>query len=141
MKVQKIITTLLAMAITATSVQIPVKAATAAVTMIPEQTIEAGNQTDNSYGFLDDPGDAVSQEDINYSASLLSSTAKLADNDAKAIKQNQNANDGRFVIAHNPRHEGDANGAVAGDIKEKDIKLTIAKYHKQYIEENRNEKK
>lgn len=139
MKVQKIITTLLAMAITATSVQMPVKAAaTAAVTMIPEQTIEAGNQTDNSYGFLDDPGDAVSQEDIDYAASLNASTAKLAAVDAKAIKQNPNANDGRFVIALDPGHGGAASGAVADGIKEKDINLTIAKYLKQYLEEYRD---
>lgn len=139
MKVQKIITTLLAMAITATSVQIPVKASTkAAVTMIPEQTIEAGNQTDNSYGFLDDPSDAVSQADIDYAASLTSSIAKLADVDTKAIKQNPNANDGRFVIALDPGHGGTASGAVAGGIKEKDINLTIAKYVKQYLEEYRD---
>lgn len=139
MKVQKIITTLLAMAITATSVQMPVKAATtAAVTMIPEQTIEAGNQTDNSYGFFDDSSEAVSQADIDYAASLLSSTAKLADIDAKAIKQNPNANDGRFVIALDPGHGGDASGALADGIKEKDINLTIAKYLKQYLEEYRD---
>ena len=136
MKVQKIITTLLAMAITATSVQIPVKASTkAAVTMIPEQTIEAGNQTDNSYGFLDDPGDAVSQEDIDYAASLTASMAKLAEVDSKAIKQNPNANDGRFVVALDAGHGGTDRGAAAGGINEKDINLTIAKYVKQYLEE------